>query len=257
MFLFDKNGRPKTITAKDLEPKIEDFFPELREVMEMNKRNFMSPHERMLYDHKKIDDEYKEGMNTRNDGFTVLGEKDKVEKKPYKQSCPPMSEEEEKKSIMKAKEDLDKKLQEKIEDLERWDNKAKNDVEKWFGSSDEISRQMLLSRTKKMKKLLSTYTVDNFKPASMEDIKKDPTLYAQVDAEDDSIIELGPSFCTAPAIGRDSKMGILAHEMSHFDSISSTDDFAYGDDAIDLIIHPKDKKPTIYNADNYEYYIEN
>jgi len=246
MFYFDENGRPKIMTQEEWQEKtMEGLIPNYKEVMDLNSKNFNpkppNPH----------DFQHKESMNNKNSGFSVLGKKDKT--KPYKHLCPPLSKEEEKKQVMQAIEDLDKKLKEKIEDLERWDSKAKNDVKKWFGSSDEISRQMLLSRTKKMKKLLSTYTINNFKPAPTND----PDLYAQVNPKDDSTIEIGPNFCSSPATGRDSKMGVLAHEMSHFDSISSTDDFEYGDDAIDLAINPIDGEPAIYNADNYEYYIEN
>ena len=46
-------------------------------------------------------------------------------------------------------------------------------------------------------------------------------------------------------------MGSLAHEMSHFKSIGSTEDYEY-DDAIDLVINPIDGESPIYNADNYE-----
>ena len=249
MFLFDEKGRPKTITAQDLEPKIEDFISNYKEIMDLNSKNFIpevpNPH----------DFHYRESMNNRNDGFSVVGKKEKIKKKPYKHSCPPMSEEAEKKEIMQAKKDLDEKLQEKIEDLERWDNKAKSDVEKWFASSDEISRQILLSRTKKMQALLSTYTIDNFKPA--EDFQREKGQFAYVYDDDDSTVYFDSAFCDAPATGRDSKMGSLAHEMSHFKSIGSTEDFEYGDDAIDLVNNPIDGESPIYNADNYEYYIEN
>jgi len=228
IFSLIKRGGP--ITSKDLEPKIEDFIPNYNEIM--NARNFTSPQKE---------------IQKKSDGFTVVDN--------YKQSCPPMSKEAEKKEIMQAKEDLQKTLKEKIKDLEKWDDKAKSDVEKWFGSSDEITRQMLLERSKKMLNLLSSYTANNFKPA--ENSQKTPGLFAYTYPNDDTTVYLGDGFCNASTTGKDSKKGVLAHEMSHFDSISSTEDFGYGSDAIDLVNNPINGKPAIYNAENYEYYIEN
>jgi len=83
MFHFDKNGRPKTITAKDLEPKVEDIVPNYKEIMDLNSKNFNpkppNPH----------DFQHKEGMNNNNSGFKVLGEKDKLpKKKDCNSECP-------------------------------------------------------------------------------------------------------------------------------------------------------------------------
>jgi len=245
IFSLIKRGGP--ITSKDLEPKIEDFIPNYQEIMDLNSKNFNpKPINPNNIQHKET--------NNRNNGFTVVSKKDKNN---YKQSCPPLSKEAEKKEIMQAKEDLQKALKEKIKDLEKWDDKAKSDVKKWFGSSDEITRQIILDRSKKMQNLLSSYTANNFKPAS------DPSdVYAYVYADDDSIIYLGYGFCNAPKTGRNSKMGTLAHEMSHFDSVGGTnggkpyETEIYGEQATRNMADYATSDFSLNNAENFEYYIE-
>ena len=62
-------------------------------------------------------------------------------------------------------------------------------------------------------------------------------------------------FWTAPSLGRDSKMGTLVHEMSHFNVVASTDDWVYGaSGAASLAISNPDK--ALDNADNHEYFTE-
>jgi peptidyl-Lys metalloendopeptidase len=62
-------------------------------------------------------------------------------------------------------------------------------------------------------------------------------------------------FWTAPAIGRDSKMGTLIHEMSHFNVVAGTDDYVYGaTGAHNLAL--TDPVKAIDNADNHEYFAE-
>ncbi len=62
-------------------------------------------------------------------------------------------------------------------------------------------------------------------------------------------------FWSAPATGRDSKMGTLVHEMSHFNVTASTDDWVYGaSGAASLATSNPDK--ALDNADNHEYFTE-
>ena len=249
MDIFSLIKRGGTITSDDLVPKPEDFIPNYKEIMEMNKNGGRpNPHD--------FEKSFKEAPSGYSDGFVV--KKQKEHKKPYKQSCSSVAKEEEKKSILKAKKNLQKKLKEKQKDLERWDKKAKDDVKKWFGSSDEKTRKTLLTRTKKMQKLLDTYTIDNFKPAT-----EDPAgVYAYVYADDDSTIYLGEGFCDAPETGRNSKTGTLAHEMSHFDSVGGTNGKEpygteiYGEQAVTDMANYAPSDFSLNNAETFEYYIE-
>jgi peptidyl-Lys metalloendopeptidase len=62
-------------------------------------------------------------------------------------------------------------------------------------------------------------------------------------------------FWSAPATGRDSKMGTLVHEMSHFNVVAGTDDYVYGESgAKNLALSNPDQ--AIDNADNHEYFTE-
>lgn len=63
-------------------------------------------------------------------------------------------------------------------------------------------------------------------------------------------------FWLAPMTGTDSKGGTLIHEMSHFNTVASTNDYVYGQSgAMDLAITNPDN--AIMNADNHEYFAEN
>ena len=64
------------------------------------------------------------------------------------------------------------------------------------------------------------------------------------------------AFWSAPLIGTDSKAGTLIHEMSHFDVVANTEDYAYGQTAARNLAN---SNPTnaLGNADNHEYFAEN
>ena len=69
-------------------------------------------------------------------------------------------------------------------------------------------------------------------------------------------IYLCRAFWTAPLTGTDSKGGTLIHELSHFNVIAATDDFAYGQTAAKAlaISNPQQARD---NADSHEYFSEN
>jgi peptidyl-Lys metalloendopeptidase len=64
------------------------------------------------------------------------------------------------------------------------------------------------------------------------------------------------AFWSAPATGTDSKAGTLVHEMSHFNVVASTDDWAYGQSAAASLAISNPSK-AIDNADSHEYFAEN
>lgn len=80
--------------------------------------------------------------------------------------------------------------------------------------------------------------------------------YAYVYSNEPYKIYLCRAFWSAPMTGTDSKAGTLIHEMSHFDVVAGTDDFAYGQtNARALADNNPDQ--AIMNADNHEYFAEN
>ncbi|MGZ8289255.1 MAG: M35 family metallo-endopeptidase [Telluria sp.] len=64
------------------------------------------------------------------------------------------------------------------------------------------------------------------------------------------------AFWSAPLSGTDSKGGTLIHEMSHFNAVAGTDDWAYGQSAAASLAISNAAK-AVDNADNHEYFGEN
>lgn len=64
------------------------------------------------------------------------------------------------------------------------------------------------------------------------------------------------AFWSAPTTGTDSKAGTLVHEMSHFNVVAGTDDWAYGQSGAKSLATSNPTK-ALDNADNHEYFAEN
>lgn len=64
------------------------------------------------------------------------------------------------------------------------------------------------------------------------------------------------AFWSAPLTGTDSKGGTLVHEMSHFNVVASTDDWAYGQSAAASLATSNPARAAD-NADSHEYFSEN
>jgi peptidyl-Lys metalloendopeptidase len=79
--------------------------------------------------------------------------------------------------------------------------------------------------------------------------------YAYVYANAPYTIYLCNAFWSAPSLGTDSKAGTLVHEMSHFNVVASTDDWAYGQTACKNLAKSSPTR-AIDNADTHEYYAE-
>ena len=79
--------------------------------------------------------------------------------------------------------------------------------------------------------------------------------YAYVYPNQPYLIYVCSVFWQAPMVGQDSKAGTLVHEMSHFDVLSSTDDWVYGA-AGAMSLAQTDVSKSTTNADNHEYFAE-
>ncbi|OYU26009.1 MAG: peptidase M35 [Burkholderiales bacterium PBB2] len=64
------------------------------------------------------------------------------------------------------------------------------------------------------------------------------------------------AFWSAPLTGTDSKAGTLVHEMTHFNVVAATDDWAYGQSAAKSLALSNPTK-ALDNADSHEYFAEN
>ncbi len=120
----------------------------------------------------------------------------------------------------------------------------------WFGTYSSGGRNTALAHFQAVHSAFATQ-------ALVLDCKcKKPSVYAYVYANEPYKIYLCGAFWNAPAIGTDSKAGTLIHEMTHFNVVASTNDYAYGQtNAKALAI----SSPTqaLDNADNHEYFAEN
>lgn len=82
------------------------------------------------------------------------------------------------------------------------------------------------------------------------------SAYAYVYPTQPYTIYLCNAFWSAPSTGTDSKAGTLVHEMSHFNVVASTDDWAYGQTAAKSLARSNPSR-AIDNADSHEYFAEN
>lgn len=82
------------------------------------------------------------------------------------------------------------------------------------------------------------------------------SAYAYVYPTQPYNIYLCNAFWNAPALGTDSKAGTLIHEMSHFNVVAGTNDYAYGQTAAKNLAIRQPKK-AVDNADSHEYFGEN
>jgi peptidyl-Lys metalloendopeptidase len=85
---------------------------------------------------------------------------------------------------------------------------------------------------------------------------KKTSVYAYVYPTQPYKIYVCGAFWSAPLTGTDSKAGTLVHEMSHFNVVAATDDWAYGQSAAKSLAI-SDPTKALDNADSHEYFAEN
>jgi len=120
----------------------------------------------------------------------------------------------------------------------------------WFGAFDATRWATVKSHF--------NAEVDAFqnKPVTVDCKCKKSNVYAYVYPTQPYKIYVCGAFWAAPMTGTDSKAGTLIHEMSHFNVVASTDDWAYGQtNAKALAI--SDPVKAVDNADSHEYFAEN
>ena len=120
---------------------------------------------------------------------------------------------------------------------------------KWFG--EPTRERWALARTH----FLAIQDAFTTKPLTL-DCSCTSSAYAYVFPTQPYKIYLCNAFWSAPMTGTDSKAGTMIHEMSHFDVVAGTDDWAYGQTAAAALAI---SNPTnaLNNADSHEYFAEN
>jgi len=85
---------------------------------------------------------------------------------------------------------------------------------------------------------------------------KKQNVYAYVYPTQPYKIYVCGAFWAAPLTGTDSRAGTLIHEMTHFNVVAGTDDWAYGQTAA-ASLALTDPAKALDNADSHEYFAEN
>jgi peptidyl-Lys metalloendopeptidase len=119
----------------------------------------------------------------------------------------------------------------------------------WFGTYNSTRYNTVKNNFLKIRNAMVTASV-TFNCACTD------SAYAYVYPTQPYAIYLCNAFWSAPATGTDSKAGTLVHEMSHFNVVAGTNDYAYGQTAAKNLARTNPKR-AIANADNHEYFAEN
>jgi peptidyl-Lys metalloendopeptidase len=119
----------------------------------------------------------------------------------------------------------------------------------WFGSYNSSRYNTVRNNFNAIQNAMNNASV-NFNCTCTD------SAYAYVYPTQPYNIYLCNAFWNAPAQGTDSKAGTLVHEMSHFNVVAGTNDYAYGQTAAKNLAIRQPKK-AVDNADSHEYFAEN
>lgn len=119
----------------------------------------------------------------------------------------------------------------------------------WFGARSATRWATAKSHFTKIRSALINQTIRFDCSCTTDD-------YAYVYSNQPYKIYLCQTYWSAPTSGTDSKAGTIIHEMSHFDVLGGTEDYAYGQvDAKALAVRYPNR--AVNNADSHEYFAEN
>jgi uncharacterized Zn-binding protein involved in type VI secretion len=163
------------------------------------------------------------------------------------------SEEEKIVLINRAIQDCIALLERKLRLLEQGDTETLGVFQKWFGNVDDKAKRTILTRIERALELCRTLTIDNF--AVIEDQEEKKGVYANSYPQDRFYsILLGDRFWEISPLSKKSKAGLIAHELSHFKEIGTTEDFIYGHDRC-LKLAEDYPSLALYNAESFEYFM--
>ncbi|HEX5747427.1 MAG TPA: M35 family metallo-endopeptidase [Archangium sp.] len=119
----------------------------------------------------------------------------------------------------------------------------------WFGAYSSTNLSTARSHFTNIKNALANAAI-------VVDCSCNDSYYAYVYPSSPYKIYVCNAFWSAPTTGTDSKAGTLVHEMSHFNVVAATDDWAYGQSAAKNLAISSPTK-ALDNADSHEYFAEN
>jgi peptidyl-Lys metalloendopeptidase len=119
----------------------------------------------------------------------------------------------------------------------------------WFGTYSSTRYSTVRSHYSNIRSAMDTASV-RFNCTCTD------SAYAYVYPTQPYTIYLCNAFWSAGSTGTDSKAGTLVHEMSHFNVVAGTDDWAYGQTAARNLARTNTTR-AVDNADSHEYFAEN
>lgn len=147
--------------------------------------------------------------------------------------------------------------------LKRWTKADQACFAQVFGRADEAARQTIQKRIDLQLTHITRVLGDGTYAAHVFNaFPLNAGEFAHVWANDARHhVFLNTLFWPAPLKGTDSRAGVLAHEMSHFNDLGATDDVVYEGNTMygvsnALLLAKQEPKLALKNADNYEYYLE-
>ncbi len=120
---------------------------------------------------------------------------------------------------------------------------------KWFGSYNASRYATVKTHFSNIKNALDTKPI-------VVDCSCKQSYYAYVYPTQPYKIYVCNAFWTAPLTGTDSKGGTMVHELSHFNVVAGTDDWAYGQSSAASLATSNPTR-AVDNADSHEYFSEN
>jgi peptidyl-Lys metalloendopeptidase len=119
----------------------------------------------------------------------------------------------------------------------------------WFGAYSSTNLGTARSHFTNIKNAFASAAI-------VVDCSCNDSYYAYVYPASPYKIYVCNAFWSAPMTGTDSKAGTLVHEMSHFNVVAATDDWAYGQTSAKSLASSNPSR-ALDNADNHEYFAEN
>jgi uncharacterized Zn-binding protein involved in type VI secretion len=145
-------------------------------------------------------------------------------------------------------------LSKKLKLFKKRDAEMMEQFKKWFGKDDARSIEIIFQRIKRELTFIKQLNETRFWNIMDKELKE--SEFALIRQWGDMyIIYVDDLFWQAGRYGKNSKAGILIHELSHCRHIGKTEDHAYEEfGCLSLALHLPGK--ALENADNYEFFIE-
>ena len=134
-----------------------------------------------------------------------------------------------------------------------WDDQAQRSAKRWFGSDSNSTRDQLVARIDRLKAALPRVALFRFEPQ----MATESSTFAYVYGSDTGELRVfvDTLFAATSDSPPDSRAGVILHELSHFTTVSGTDDHEYGHGNCQnlALVSASDAWA---NADNFEYFME-